>query len=156
MIDCGCTENLDHAADCDRNHWPHDACEPACAELRLRVGIGGDGPYDAVVALPTGPLPVGAMRITDIRGIPRWNGWIAEPTFDRTTVDRIAAMLDRDRAAGLESDRIVWRADGSTLTLDRPSEPDWPGEIIAPNAAGRYAIGAFSWCWYEWDAEEDR
>lgn len=29
-LDCGCTEQRDdeHAPGCDRNHYPHDACEP--------------------------------------------------------------------------------------------------------------------------------
>ena len=114
-------------------------------DLGLQVGIGDDGPFDAVVTL-AGIPPMYA------RGIPRWNGWIAEPRFDRATVDRIAAMLERDRADGSPS-RIEW--DGATAILhDDGAEQDWPDqspERIAPDPDGRYAIGAYSWCWYEWD-----
>src|SRR5262245_5779349 len=52
--------------------------------------------------------------------IPRWNGWVAAPLFDRATVDRIAAMLDEDRALphGEDQPYIEWY--GESVIIREP------------------------------------
>lgn len=109
----------------------------------ITVWVGDAGPYEAMVA-------VDAAGEYD-----RWNGWVAGPTFDRPTVDRIAAMLDADHADGADSDYITWDGDVAVVhSRVYANDPGYAPERIAPDANGRYSIGGWSWVWSEWNGDE--
>lgn len=124
----------------------------------LDVEILDEGPFPALVALGDGTQALSDPSLGwQGNSIPRWNGWVAEPLFDRETVESIRASIARDIADGFtDADMLSW--DGDVLLLTRPSEPDWQGERIAPeiiDGIPRWAVGAYSWCWSEAETETD-
>lgn len=132
----------------------------APAYRALAVTLGGDGPtYPAVVELGDGSQPLTDSGL-GWRGdpVPRWNGWIAEPLFDRATVERIAAeCADINARYGAESDYLEW--DGDTVILRNPQyeREGWTPERIAPrviDGTPRWSIGAYSWTWAETGSED--
>ena len=86
----------------------------------------------------------------------RWNGWIACPLFTREVAEQVVKLLSADSrnpdgTPYVEQDDPQW--DGDTLVMHnlmwRDEEPDYEPELIEPDDNGRYAIGGYSYCWFE-------
>lgn len=125
----------------------------------VAVTIDGETAYPAVVALDPG----GRQSMTDPslgwRGddIPRWNGWIAAPLFDRATVDQLMADWARDAADNPDNDMLAWSADTVILTRGAyAAEPDYAPERIEPESVDgvpRWCVGG---CCYVWSVADRR
>lgn len=71
-----------------------------------------------------------------------WNGW-ATPGFDRTEVERVMAWIT---AAGTDpAPTFTW--DGDVLVMTEVYDGEPQVTRMAPDAFGRYGLGAFAWCW---------
>lgn len=129
----------------------------------IEVGLDEDGPYPCVVALSDGSQPMTDPQLGWIGNrIPRWNGFVAFPLFDRPTVERIAANLAKSHATNPDDSYLTW--DGDTVVLhdgvaeqDAVTDPegwgDYEPERIEPQVVEgvqRWDIGGCSWVWSEW------
>lgn len=97
-------------------------------ERAILVSCGDFGPYPALADTSE-----------------RWNGFIACPRFDRSTLERIADDL-RDAES---CERITIDAEGVWSWFDEYADeyPDPRGERYEWDADGRCALGAYSWTW---------
>ena len=127
----------------------------------FKITIGEDG----ATVEPLPPLPADRWRpavvgITDvIPDVPceidtawRWNGF-ACPRFTREVAEVVA------EASATKGDYIAWRWEGEAMVLVRPADPYEPEagdeeETYAPDADGRYHLGANCWTW-EYDPDQD-
>lgn len=71
----------------------------------------------------------------------RWNGFVASPRFTRETVQKIT-----DTLAEIGDDTFAFTKNGALVQID---ETGSEFELWEPDADGRYALGAFAWCWVE-------
>lgn len=133
----------------------------------LEVTIDGEIAYPCVVALGDGSQPMTDTARLGWAGdpIPRWNGWIAYPLFDRATVERIMA----DMGEWPDSDRFAWAngpagvvRDGSWSedpALILTHGPDYEtSERIEPediDGTPRWCVGGCSWVWSEYESDSD-
>lgn len=77
----------------------------------------------------------------------RWNGW-ATPAFARSEAERVIAWINRTADKfGTDDQYRAHMADGVVI-ITQPDEPNY-SERYAPDADGRFAIGAFGWTWQE-------
>lgn len=129
----------------------HATTAPHLALARILVELGESEIYPAVVRLGDGSQPMTDARL-GWRGdrVPRWNGFVAEPLFDRPTVERIAA----DLPVGEEQYRIEFDGDVAVLRNAAYEAEGSAPERVAPDADGRYAIGRTSWVWTEAGPDE--
>jgi hypothetical protein len=131
----------------------------------IRVGIWEGVDYPCLVQVGDGTQSMSDPSLGwDGNPIPRWNGWVADPLFDRPTAEAIIAACHADREAfgNDAADRFEW--DGDTLLVyaspyedeaieaGEPFEPERIDPIIDPNGTPRWDIGGCSWCW---SVEED-
>ena len=85
----------------------------------------------------------------------RWNGWIACPLFSRKEAEKVADYINEsDNADVIEVGHFIWIHDALVeYTWDGEvfgdAEPKFTRTVHRPDAAGRYAIGAWGWVWYE-------
>jgi hypothetical protein len=87
----------------------------------------------------------------------RWNGWVC-PTFRRDVAEHVTAYFNQLNATGPgpeDQEYFLWVGDrivhihGAYL-----DEPDYTPIIIAPDADGRYGIGAIAWTWRRTDGRD--
>lgn len=82
----------------------------ARAYRALDLTLDGETRYPAIVALSDGSQPMTDTRALGWAGdpIPRWNGWVAFPLFDRETVETIKDECADMLAAGYDTDYLTW------------------------------------------------
>jgi hypothetical protein len=119
--------------------------------IPMRVCLDGTPAWRADVVCHTGTVnPI------------RWNGFIADPRFDRVEAEDIVQYINESNAQNrtpdggipVEGTFFTWAGDllirfewdGNTFG---DAEPKYERSLIEPDANGRYAIGAYSWVWYE-------
>ncbi len=113
---------------------------PDMASQEMMVTIG-DGPgFPALVDLDE-----------------RWNGWLV-PRFDRASATRVIEWLNQERTTAPENDRheyahATWVS--TVIVITNHHDADAP-DRIEPDTEGRYAIGAYNWCWEPIDQHDDR
>lgn len=118
--------------------------------IRIRVTLPGWEGWP----MASFPADVPVFGPHDQRPI-RWNGWIACPLFSRAVAELVVKLLnvDHHRDNVVEADDYEW--DGDLLIvhneMHRDEDPDWEPEVIEPDSRGRYAIGGYSYCWFEVD-----
>lgn len=132
----------------------------------LDVTLDGERSYPAVVRLDNGSQPMTDTHALGWAGnpIPRWNGWVAFPLFDREAVEAMRADFDAWRTAEIErwgspeSDVLRW--DGDTVLIDSAqyaAEPGYTPERIdgeiGPDGVMRWCVGGCSWTWAAMDDE---
>lgn len=81
----------------------------------------------------------------------RWNGWLACPYFDRDEADRVAEWINDDLGYDNGEPPIAaeWAIDVLFITEYLGDSNRESTTRIAPDFDGRYAIGAYAWCWTE-------
>ncbi len=113
-----------------------------------RTKVRGDWVPDEAESYP-------AVILADVA----WNGWVC-PGFDRETALRVVADVQNGSD---EDDQLVAVDHGGRLTIFHmlgPSQREdvqpeqWVEEVYEADADGHFAIGAFSWCWWEDDENE--
>jgi hypothetical protein len=85
----------------------------------------------------------------------RWNGWLACPLFSRAEAEKIVEHIHKsDNADVVEVSHFVWIHD-TLVEYTWDASPFGEGTakyertLHRPDSAGRYAIGAWAWVWYE-------
>lgn len=119
--------------------------------IMVTVGIWEDQ-FPCVVRLSDGSQPMTDTNWLGWKGdpIPRWNGFVAYPEFDRAAVEKMAALF-----ASEGDEQIEW--DGDTVILHSPEyadDPDYEPERIEPtviDGVQRWDIGGCRWTWTEVD-----
>jgi hypothetical protein len=90
----------------------------------------------------------------------RWNGWLS-PLFRRevaeAVVDWTNATYARDKERfGDDGSGFRARWDGDEILLIDDTfadDPDYEPTRYKPDSDGRYAVGAWMWCWSAWDSD---
>lgn len=88
----------------------------------------------------------------------RWNGFVC-PTFTRVTAELIVEHINRVNAESSDPDAqhyLSWKGDMLLITcpLDAADDPSYQPIPVFPDRHGRYAIGAYRWCWQRTDGDD--